>query len=466
MHRVESFFNPASFAVIGASDNPKKGGNIVIQNLHEFGWRGTIYPINPHAATILNHKAYPSVLDVPGDLELAMMVIPRDLVPKAMDECGRKGARGVIISTAGFSDSGDEVGRRLEREVVDIATRYGMRLMGPNSIGTVNVKDGFVTSITTLTKPAPGAVSFFGQTGMFASGFFRWITSSQNFSVAKVACLGNKADVDEGEVLSFLGDDPATDVVGVYLEGVRDGRRFLETVRTVSGKKPVVALKSGRTERGADAISSHTGSLAGEDGIYDGVFSSLGVTRAADFDRFYDALKVFSFCGLPSGGRIGVVSITGVGCVLTADSMGETGLVTPPLSEETKRKMESVFPVWARVKNPVDMWFAIENVGPQRAYEVIARALIAQPDVDILILIFTLIPESDFDAARVIAQIRDEHPDKPVIACFMGGENSIFLRWYAAFEDKKIPVFPDPGRAVWAARALVAYARFRNRTAP
>ncbi len=156
MHSIEIFFNPSSFAVIGASDNPKKGGNIVIQNLHEFGWQGTICPVNPRGGTILNHKAYPSVCDVPGDLELAMMVIPRDLVPKAMDECGRKGVRGVIISTAGFSDSGDEVGRRLEREVVDIATRYRMRLMGPNSIGTVNVKDGFVTSITTLTKPDRG----------------------------------------------------------------------------------------------------------------------------------------------------------------------------------------------------------------------------------------------------------------------------------------------------------------------
>jgi acyl-CoA synthetase (NDP forming) len=465
MTSVDIFFNPKSFAIIGASDNPKKGGNIVIRNLHEFGWRGTIYPINPRGGMILDHLAYPSVLDVPGDLELAMMVIPRDLVPAAMDECGRKGVRGVIISTAGFSDSGDEVGRRLEREVIDIAKRYGMRLMGPNSIGTVNVKDGFVTSITTLVRPAPGAVSFFGQTGMFASGFFRWITSSQNFSVAKVACLGNKADVDEVEVLSFLGKDPSTDVVGVYLEGVRDGRRFLETVRAVSEKKPVVALKSGRTERGADAISSHTGSLAGEDGIYDGVFSSLGVIRAADFDRFYDSLKVFSFCALPAGGRVGVISITGVGCVLTADSMGETGLVTPPLSEETSREMETVFPAWARVKNPVDMWFAIENVGPRRAYEVISRALVEQPDVDILLLIFTLIPESDFDAAQVIAKIRDEHPSKPVIACFMGGENSIYLRWYAEFEERKIPVFPDPGRAVWAARALVAYAEFKRRTA-
>ncbi len=463
MYPVDIFFNPASFAIIGASENPKKGGNIVIQNLHEFGWEGSIYPINPRGGTILGHDAYPSVLDVPGDLELAMMVIPRDLVPKAMEECGAKGVRGVIISTAGFSDSGDEVGRRLEREVVDIAARFNMRLMGPNSIGTVNVKDRFVTSITTLEKPGPGTVSFFGQTGMFASGFFRWITSSQNFSVAKVACLGNKADVDETEVLSFLGDDRATDVVGVYLEGVRDGRRFLETVRAVSEKKPVVALKSGRTERGADAISSHTGSLAGDDAIYDGLFASLGTTRATDFDRFYDALKVFSFCALPRGGRIGVVSITGVGCVLTADALGETSLTTPPLTEETKRTMETVFPAWARVKNPVDMWFAIENVGPERAYEVIARALIGQPDVDILILIFTLIPESDFDAAGVVSRIRDEHPDKPVIACFMGGENSIFLRWYAAFEQRQIPVFPDPGRAVWAARALVSYARFRER---
>jgi acyl-CoA synthetase (NDP forming) len=466
MHAVDIFFDPASFAIIGASENPKKGGHIVIQNLHEFGWGGSIYPINPRGGSILGHRTYPSVRDIPGALELAMMVIPRDLVPGAMEECGRKGVKGVIISTAGFSDSGDEVGRRLEREVVDIAARFEMRLMGPNSIGTVNVKDRFVTSITTLTKPEPGTVSFFGQTGMFASGFFRWITSSQNFSVAKVACLGNKADVDETEVLSFLGDDRATDVVGVYLEGVRDGRRFLQTVATVSRKKPVVALKSGRTERGADAISSHTGSLAGTDGIYDGLFSSLGVTRATDFDRFYDALKVFSFCGPARGGRIGVVSITGVGCVLTADALGETGLTTPPLAGETKRKMEAVFPTWAQVKNPVDMWFAIENVGPERAYEVIARALIDQPDVDILILIFTLIPESDFDAAGVVSLIRDEHPEKPVIACFMGGENSIFLRWYAAFEERRIPVFPDPGRAVWAARALVSYGRFRKRAAP
>jgi acyl-CoA synthetase (NDP forming) len=466
MHPVDIFFNPASFAIIGASENPKKGGHIVVQNLHEFGWGGSIYPVNPRGGTILSHTAYPSVLAVPGTVDLAMMVIPRDLVPGAMDECGRKGVKGVIISTAGFSDSGDEVGRRLEREVVDIAARFDMRLMGPNSIGTVNVKDSFVTSITTLTKPGPGTVSFFGQTGMFASGFFRWITSSQNFSVAKVACLGNKADVDEADVLSFLGDDPATDVVGIYLEGVRNGRRFLETIEAVSAKKPVVALKSGRTERGADAISSHTGSLAGADGIYDGLFSSFGVTRATDFDRFYDALKVFSFCGLPRGGRVGVVSITGVGCVLTADSMGETGLTTPRLTDETKRKMETVFPAWAQVKNPVDMWFAIENVGPERAYEVISRALIDQPDVDILILIFTLIPESDFDAAAVVSRIRDEHPEKPVIACFMGGESSIFLRWYAAFEGRRIPVFPDPGRAVWAARALVSYGEFRRRAAP
>ena len=460
MHPVDIFFNPRSFAVIGASDNPKKGGNIVIQNLRQFGWKGPIFPINPRGGTIAGLAAYESVLSVPEEVELAMMVIPRDLVPGAMDECGRKGVKGVIISTAGFSDSGEEVGRSLERRVVDTARQYGMRLMGPNSIGTVNVEDGFVTSITTLHRPRPGAVSFFGQTGMFASGFFRWITSSQNFSVAKVACLGNKADIDECDVLAFLGDDPSTAVVGVYLEGVRDGRRFVETIRAVSRKKPVVALKSGRTERGAAAISSHTGSMAGEDLVYDGLFSSLGVIRVADFDHFYDALKVFSFSPLPVGNRIGVVSITGVGCVLAADSMGETGLVTPPLGDESTREMKSVFPGWAQVKNPVDMWFAIENVGPKKAYEVITRALMRQDDVDIIILIFTLIPESDFEADEIVAKIRDSHPEKPIIACFMGGELSLYRRWYAAFEERQIPVFPDPGRAVHAAWALFRYTRF------
>ncbi len=462
MESVDIFFNPASFAVIGASENPRKGGNIVVRNLQRFGWKGTIYPINPRGGTIAGITAYESILSVPGEVELAMMVIPRNLVPKSLEECGKKGVKGVIISTAGFSDSGEEVGRSLEREITEIARRYDMRVMGPNSIGTINVADGFVTSITTLVKPPTGSVSFFGQTGMFASGFFSWITSSQNFSVAKVACLGNKSDVDECDVLNFLGNDPPTDVVGVYLEGVRDGRRFLETVRAVSQKKPVVVLKSGRTERGARAISSHTGTLAGEDRIYDGIFRSLGVIRVADFDHFYDALKVFSFCPVPPGSRLGVVSITGVGCVLASDAMGATGLSTPPLSSAAKMKMETVFPSWAQMKNPVDMWFAIENVGPEKAYEVITDSIIRQHDIDMILLIFTLIPESDFDAAGIVAKIRDENPGKPVIACFMGGEFSLFSRWYADFERLRIPVFPDPGRAVEAAWALFRYARFLN----
>jgi len=285
---VDIFFNPKSIAIIGASENPNKGGNIVIQNLFEFGYGGKIYPINPKGGKILGLDIYDSVLSVPDDIELAMIVIPRELVPNAIDECGRKGIGGIIISTAGFSDSGEDVGRGLEGEVTQIARKYGVRIMGPNSIGTINVKNGFATSITTLDKPSPGRVSFFGQTGMFASGFFRWITSSQNFAIAKVACLGNKSDIDEGDVLEFLGRDPETDVVGLYFEGVKDGRKFLEIAKGVTKKKPVVVLKSGRTERGKKAISSHTGSLAGIDEVYDGVFAKTGVVRVPDFDHFYD----------------------------------------------------------------------------------------------------------------------------------------------------------------------------------
>jgi acyl-CoA synthetase (NDP forming) len=460
---VDIFFNPKSVAIIGASENPNKGGNIVIQNLFEFGYGGKIYPINPKGGKILGLDVYDSVLSVPDDIELAMIVIPRELVPNAIDECGRKGIGGIIISTAGFSDSGEDVGRGLEGEVTQIARKYGVRIMGPNSIGTINVKNGFATSITTLDKPSPGRVSFFGQTGMFASGFFRWITSSQNFAIAKVACLGNKSDIDEGDVLEFLGRDPETDVVGLYFEGVKDGRKFLEIAKGVTKKKPVVVLKSGRTERGKKAISSHTGSLAGIDEVYDGVFAKTGVVRVPDFDHFYDCLKAFSYVPLPKGNRIGVVSITGVGCVLAADHSGETGLVTPPLSKKAKDEMKKVFPVWARVGNPVDMWFAIENVGPKKAYEVITRTLANDDSIDTILLIFTLIPESDFDAAQVMSKIRDENPGKPMLACFMGGELSMFNKWYAAFEEAKIPVFPDPGRMVRAAGALTQYAGFINK---
>ena len=461
MSDIDFFFNPKSFAVIGASTNPKKGGNIVIRNLQEFGYRGAIYPINPKGGAIADLKAYPSVGEVPGDVELAMIVIPRDRVPAAVRECGEKGVRGVIISTAGFSDSGEDVGRDLEDETRGIAREYGMRIMGPNSIGTINATDGFVTSITSLVPPEhAGGVSFFGQTGMFASGFFRWITSSQHFAVSKVACLGNKADIDETDVLAHLGEDPETSVVGVYFEGVSRGRHFLDVIRDVSRNKPVVVLKSGRTEKGARAVSSHTGTLAGEDGVYDGVFRATGAVRVDDFDHFYDCLKAFSFVPLPRGRRLGVVSITGVGCVLTADYADLYGLEIPPLTDDGAARMREVFPDWARVGNPVDMWFAIENVGPRRAYEVITGALAREKSVDIILAIFTLIPESDFDAAEIFAAIREKHPDTPILACFMGGELSQYSRWREEFERRGIPVFPGPGRALFAASALARYAEF------
>ncbi len=467
MAKVDIFFNPKSMAVIGASENPRKGGNIVIRNLLDFGYGGKIYPVNPKAAAaggeILGFTAYDSIASIPEGPELAMIVIPRDLVPEAVAQCGEAGVKGIIISTAGFSDSGEEVGVNLEAEIKKSIEKYNLRIMGPNSIGTINVKDSFVTSITTLDKPKKrGSVSFFGQTGMFASGFFRWITSSQNFSIAKVACLGNKADIDECDVLEYLGRDPETDVVGIYFEGVRDGRRFIDTAREVTRKKPVVVLKSGRTETGARAISSHTGTLAGSDKIYDGVFEASGLVRVEDFDHFYDALKAFSYVPLPKGNRLGVISITGVGCVLTADYAGAHGLVIPSLSDSLKSEMREVFPDWASVGNPVDMWFAIENVGPKKAYEALTRKLAADDRFDLILVIFTLIPESDFNAAEVISKIRDENPDKVFLTCFMAGELSMYRRWYSEFEEKKIPVFPDPGRMIRAAASLYRYSEFKK----
>ncbi len=412
---------------------------------------------------ILGLKAYDSTLSIPEGPELAMIVIPRSLVPKAVAECGEAGVKGIIISTAGFSDSGEEMGFSLEAKIKESIEKYNLRVMGPNSIGTINVKDSFDTSITTLDKPKRrGTVSFFGQTGMFASGFIRWITSSQNFSIAKVACLGNKADIDECDVLEYLGRDTETNVVGIYLEGVKNGRRFIETAREVTKIKPVVVLKSGRTKTGALAISSHTGTLAGSDKIYDGALKASGLIRVDDFDHFYDALKTFSYVPQPVGNRVGVISITGVGCVLTADYAGAYGLVIPPLSDSLKDEMKAVFPDWASVGNPVDMWFAIENVGPKRAYEELTKALAKDDNLDMIFVIFTLIPESDFDAAEVMAKIKDKNPEKVFMACFMGGELSMYREWYSAFEKRGIPVFPDPGRMVRAAVAIYRYAQYRK----
>ena len=282
-------------------------------------------------------------------------VLPREMTAGLIRRCAEKDVSHVIIPAAGFSDAGGE-GRRLEEEVMAVARAAGIRVMGPNSIGTVCTSGRIATSIVTLDCMRSGSISLFGRTGMFSSGIARWIDTTEYFGISKIACLGNKADVDEKDMLSYLGEDDEAKVIGVYTEGVADGRRFAEVLGEVAARKPVLLLKSGRTEMGQKAIASHTGALSGSEEIYAGLVEQTGAVGVSDFEELFDCAKAFEAQLLPSGNSVGVVSIAGVVCVLAADSAGLFGLELPELSAGTLERMREALPEWAPASNPADIW--------------------------------------------------------------------------------------------------------------
>lgn len=458
---VAPFFQPSSMAVIGASRSPGKGGNIILRNLQKAGFKGALYPINPTVKEILGLPSYARVSDVPGPVETAMVVIPKTAVPDALEDCAAKGVTNIILSTGGYSDAGEE-GAREQKTIIEMARRTGIRIMGPNSIGTINPSAGMSTSIVGIDPIRPGGVSIIGQSGVFSSGWARWIADTKPFGLAKVACIGNKGDINESDLLEYLTGDSATSTIGMYLEGVVEGKRFIRAAAAASKTKPVVVMKAGRSEAGAAAVASHTGSLAGSDAVFDAVCRRTGLQRVQNSEAFFDALSAFEKLPLPRGNRMGALSITGMGCVAATDAVEECGIDLPALQPDTLRKLREVMPVWAPVRNPIDTWSAIEQHGSKKATSHIARCLMEQPDVDALLITFVLMPESMFDIAEAFADIFRRHPHKPVFASYYGGTAREIAHIHEGFAALRVPCYPTPERAIFAFSRMVEYARFRG----
>jgi acyl-CoA synthetase (NDP forming) len=458
---VAPFFQPSSMAVIGASRSPGKGGNIILRNLQKAGFKGALYPINPTVKEILGLPSYARVSDVPGTVETAMVVIPKTAVPDALEDCAAKGVTNIILSTGGYSDAGEE-GAREQKTVIEMARRAGIRIMGPNSIGTLNPSAGMSTSIVGLDPIRKGGVSIIGQSGVFSSGWARWIADTKPFGLAKVACIGNKGDINESDLLEYLTGDPATRTVGMYLEGVVEGKRFIRAAAAACKAKPVVVMKAGRSEAGAAAVASHTGSLAGSDAVFDAVCRKTGLVRTQNSEAFFDALAAFEKLPLPRGNRMGALSITGMGCVAATDAVEECGIDLPVLQPDTLRKLREVMPVWAPVRNPIDTWSAIEQHGSKKATSHIARCLMEQHDVDALLITFVLMPESMFDISEAFADIFRRHPHKPVFASYYGGTAREIAHIHEGFAALGVPCYPTPERAIFAFSRMVEYARFRG----
>lgn len=454
---LKIFFEPKSVAVVGASRTPGKIGNSILRNLLKLGYEGQIFPVNPRAEEIEGLRSYASVAAIPEAVELVVMAIPAHLVLEVMKDCQKKMVKGVVIISSGFSEAGKE-GMERQRELVRLAAEAGIRIVGPNTTGILNPEGRFTTTFVDLKGVKRGSIGFVAQTGMFAGMMFQWIFSSQHFGLSKVIGLGNKADVADHDALDYLAQDEATRVVIMYLEGVKDGRRFLASVDRLVQKKPLVVMKGGKTKEGAKAAQSHTGSMAGRDEIFEALFRQAGAIRVNDFEELLDLGKTFAYQPLPKGNRIAIISLSGGAGVMATDACPESGLVLASPAEQTLARFREKMPPWSIPGNPFDIEPLSEVVTQEGAYRLSLDVLLSDPGVDLALLIMSTTRTPQIHADYVI-EVARTHPEKPVAVCIIG-EASLYHRLFQIMEEANIPVFVGVRRAVASLAALYKYRSF------
>jgi acetyl coenzyme A synthetase (ADP forming)-like protein len=458
---LRMFFEPKGVAVVGASRTPGKMGNTILRNIIKLGYAGQVFPVNPNASEIDGLKCYPSVAEIPEEVDLVVIAIPASLVLEVMKDCQKKGVKGVVVISSGFSESGEE-GRMRQRELVRLAREAGIRVIGPNTTGVLNPEGGFSTTFVDLQGVKPGGIGFIAQTGMFAGMMFQWIFSSQHFGLSKVIGLGNKADVTDHDALDYLAEDESTKVVIMYLEGVKDGKRFFHSAARLVRRKPLVLIKGGKTQEGARAAQSHTGSLVGRDEIFDALCNQVGAIRVQDFEDLLDLGKTFSYQPLPRGNRLAIISLSGGAGVLSTDACLESGLAPAHLRQETVARLNEKMPDWAQFRNnPLDIEPLSETVGREEAYRISLDDVLSDPGVDLALVIMSTIESPRPNADYVIDVVR-AHPDKPVAVCIIG-EATLYQQLFKILEEAFVPVFVGVRRAVVSLAALHRYRRTLNR---
>ncbi len=447
---LKSIFEPDSIAVVGASASPGKWGNSILKNLLDGGFEGEVYPVNPRENEILGRTCYPSVLEIPEQVDLAVITVPSSLVFAVIDECGKKGIKGIIMITAGFSETGDE-GRQLEKKLIEIVEHYGMRLMGPNTLGVVNSKIGMNASIISRL-PNPGGISFITQSGTLGLALADW-TMEMGLGLHIVVSTGNKANIDDVDLLKYMDDDPNTNVIAMYVEGVNRGREFMNVAKRIS--KPILAVKAGRTESGSKAVFSHTGSLAGSDEVYSAAFKQAGIIRVENIDDLFDSALAMSVQPAPKGKRVGIISNGGGASIIASDACERMGLDMPELQPETRDRIKELVSGFASARNPVDT----AGLATYDVYNGIVSQMLLDPNIDAMIVIYvhTVMWDASIPA-RAIVDIHRGKCTKPVIACWMGGVGT--EKGVDILKEGGLPNYPVPERAVKALASLVQHHGF------
>ena len=452
---MEAMFNPGSVAVIGASDNPGKLGSHVMRSLTEGKYPGKIFPVNPGRDEIMGIKTYPSLLQIPESVDLSIIVLPAESVPKTVVECGKKGVRGIVLITAGFKEIEDKRGEILQREITELAIPSGIKIIGPNTFGIVNLHLPLNASFTPeFSLVEKGGISLVSQSGGM-SHLMAFLSLQNKVGLSKIIGLGNRCNVDFAETVEYLIRDSQTKVIAMYLEGIDHPKRLMEVAERGNREKPILAYKVGRSSTSDKASQFHTGSLAGKHEIYEGAFKQAGILMVRSSEELLDAAKALTMCPLPEGNRVAVLSGQAGPGMAACDVCEMEGLIIPPFSAETQKRVEELLPPLAIRTNPVDMgpaWYDSE------AIKGIVQTVLEDKNIDAIILCIMFASANRSAVGILTDLLLERRTHKPILSCF-SSPAGIWDDEIKRLEGSGIPNYPTPERA---AKVLVNLCRLKK----
>ncbi|MBI4930373.1 MAG: acetate--CoA ligase family protein [Bacteroidetes bacterium] len=459
MHELDSLFKPKSIAIIGASSKELSIGNVILKNLVHYGYTGKIYPINPKEPEVRGVKAYPTIFDVPGEIDLAHVIIPSKFVPQIIEDCGKKGIKSVIINSAGFSEMGAE-GMVLQKAFLAKAKEYGVRIFGPNCQGIINSDPDLKAYCDfTFTFPEPGAISIVALSGGVGAIIMQSMFDL-DIGMRMYASNGNACDISISDVVSYYGEDEGTKAILLYTEGFHNPREFMEVAKIVSKKKPILAMKAGRTEAGAQAAASHTGSLAGVDIATELIFEKTGILAFNNEEEMCQIAMAFATQPIPKGNRVGIITNTGGPAVIATDELVSAGLQLPALSEKAKKILKETMLPEASIGNPVDVVATAGGKHFRSALDV----LMEEDTIDSIYINFVTAPFTDVDeVAKNIVEV-NKMKRKPIVCNFMTNMSLDRFKVTAKIlKEGGIPCYSFPTTAAKALGALYKYHKVRSR---
>ena len=455
VEQMKKFVEPKSVALFGVSRRTGEGAHNILEHLLSYGYKGRIYPVNPNATEILGVKTYSRIADIGNEIDLAIINLPRSLVPRIIKECVEKGIQSIIIVTQGFADATDEEGKHLQKEIEEFIKKSGVRILGPNSLGIANPFINFSSSFVKL-KMAKVPIGIICQTG----AFFGFVESRL---LGKGIDLGNACDINFVDSLEYFEQDDETKVVALHIEGLQDGRGFIKAASRLARRKPVLALKTGRSEYAAQAVQSHTGSLVGTDEVWEAALRQSGVIRVSDIEELGDAATAFSLLPLMRGRRIGIISSSGGLGVMTVDASHQLNLEIAKLSPVTIERIGALAPSWHNIGNPVDLWpaYMVSKQPLTRVLTEAIDAMLSDEEVDAAIFIWGVpTRQTCVHLHHILAKMTEAHQDKPLVCCFIGAYVDEAKDMLEA--TGRIAVFPTPDRAIRALSQLAQYSAFRR----